>query len=71
MLNLYVKLAMLRSLATERLHRDETGATAVEYGVMVAAIIAVIVAVVFTIGAQILEAFEDVRDAIQAGGTAP
>ena len=66
MLNLYVKLAMLRSLATERLHRDETGATAVEYGVMVAAIIAVIVAIVFSIGTEVQAAFQSVLDVLQA-----
>ncbi len=39
--------------------RDE-GATAVEYGIMVAAIAAVIVAVVFLIGEEILAAFQTV-----------
>ena len=67
MLNLYVKLAMLRSLATERLHRDETGATAVEYGVMVAAIIAVVVAIVFLIGEEIETAFQTVLDELTGG----
>ncbi|MEI2766482.1 MAG: Flp family type IVb pilin [Dermatophilaceae bacterium] len=44
----------------------EKGATAVEYGVMVAAIIAVIVTVVFAIGTRVLGAFTDVRDALPA-----
>ncbi len=39
----------------------EKGATAVEYGVMVAAIIAVIVTVVFTIGTKVLAAFTTVN----------
>jgi pilus assembly protein Flp/PilA len=64
MLNLYVKLSMLRALAADRASQDR-GATAVEYGVMVALIIAVVIAVVATIGQEILTAFETVRDALQ------
>jgi len=45
-------------------HNRDKGATAVEYGVMVAAIIAVIVAIVFAIGQKILAAFTDVNNAI-------
>jgi pilus assembly protein Flp/PilA len=47
--------------------KDEEGATAVEYGIMVAAIAAVIVGVVFTIGGQVNTAFETVSEAITAG----
>jgi len=57
MLKLYVK-------ARTWMDRDE-GATAVEYGIMVAAIAAVIVAVVFLIGEEILVAFETVLDELQ------
>lgn len=39
---------------------DESGATAVEYGIMVAAIAAVIVAVVFDIGEKVDAAFTTV-----------
>ena len=46
--------------------RDEEGATAVEYGLMVAAIAAVIVAVVFLIGTEINDAFKAVLDELQA-----
>ncbi|PYI38885.1 Flp family type IVb pilin [Arthrobacter psychrolactophilus] len=38
-------------------HEGERGATAVEYGIMVALIAAVIIAVVATIGTKILAAF--------------
>jgi len=38
--------------------KDDEGASAVEYGVLVAAIITVIVAVVFAIGVKIETAFE-------------
>lgn len=40
--------------------RDDRGATAVEYGLMVALIAAVIVAIVGTIGQQLLAAFTTV-----------
>lgn len=46
--------------------RDEEGATAVEYGIMVAAIAAVIVAIVFTIGDEISTAFQTVLTELQA-----
>ena len=41
--------------------RDERGATAVEYGVMVALIVAVIIAIVATIGQDISGAFNTVE----------
>jgi pilus assembly protein Flp/PilA len=47
--------------------KDEEGATAVEYGIMVAAIAAVIVGVVFTLGGQVNTAFVTVSEAITAG----
>jgi pilus assembly protein Flp/PilA len=43
---------------------DEEGATAVEYGLLVALIAAVIVAIVATLGTQIRTAFETVSGAI-------
>ena len=46
---------MLKSLRNFR--RDKKGATAVEYGIMVAAIAAVIIAIVFVIGGQVNDAF--------------
>ena len=45
------------------LRRDE-GASAVEYGLLVAAIAAVIVAVVFVLGTRIQGAFQDTCDSI-------
>ena len=41
---------------------DEEGATAVEYGIMVALIAAVIIAIVVTLGEQIQDAFQTVSD---------
>ncbi len=43
---------------------DERGATAVEYGLLVALIAAVIVAVVVTLGTQIQGAFQTVSDSL-------
>lgn len=48
--------------------RSEEGATAVEYGLMVAAIAAVIVGIVVTLGGKIKQAFTDVNTALPAGG---
>jgi pilus assembly protein Flp/PilA len=41
--------------------RDEEGATAVEYGLMVAAIAAVIITVVYAIGTKVNSAFSTVE----------
>ena len=43
---------------------DEEGATAVEYGIMVALIAAVIIGIVLTLGGQIETAFTDVSTEI-------
>ena len=45
--------------------RDEEGATAVEYGIMVAAIAAVIIAVVIAVGTKTNGAFTKVDTAMQ------
>jgi pilus assembly protein Flp/PilA len=47
-----------------RAERDETGATAVEYGMMVALIAAVIVGLVATLGTQIQAAFQTIVTAL-------
>ena len=44
--------------------QDDRGATAVEYGLMVALIAAVIVATVVTLGGQVDGAFQTVSDAM-------
>ena len=60
MLKAYSRLAArINSLRTE-----EEGATAVEYGLIVALIAAVIVTVVATLGGQISDAFEEVSTAL-------
>ena len=47
-----------------RFLRDEEGATAVEYGIMVAAIAAVIITVVIAVGGKTNDAFEKVNGAM-------
>lgn len=46
------------------LRRDERGATAVEYGLLVALIAAVIIGVVTILGGQIKDAFQSVVDGL-------
>jgi len=55
---LNVIIARLRQL------QDEKGATAVEYGIMVALIAAVIIAVVTALGVEVQAAFQSVVDAL-------
>lgn len=57
----YVTLA---SVLAERPRRSDRGATAVEYGLLVALIAAVIVGVVVTLGTKIADAFSTVNTAI-------
>jgi pilus assembly protein Flp/PilA len=60
--------------ALKRFFRDEQGATAVEYGLIVAAIAAAIVAIVFTLGTKIRGAFTTVDTEMgrtSGGGTTP
>ncbi len=51
--------------------KDEEGATAVEYGLMVAAIAAVIILAVFTLGGKVKTTFEGVNTAIDNKGVTP
>ncbi|ROR90448.1 Flp family type IVb pilin [Nocardioides aurantiacus] len=60
MIKLYVALQMLQT------RRDEEGASAVEYGLLVAAIAAIVVAIVFLLGDVVTEVFQDTCDSVQA-----
>ena len=51
--------------------KDEEGATAVEYGLMVAAIAAVIIVAVFALGGKVKTTFEEVNTAIDNKGVTP
>ncbi len=50
-----------------RLIKEDSGATAVEYGIMVAAIAAVIITVVFLLGGRVKSVFTTVDNAITTG----
>ena len=61
MLKLYVSL---QTFLSQPLRRDERGATAVEYGLMVALIAAVIVGVVTALGGNLTTLFTNVSNAL-------
>ena len=58
---------MLQKIRTSMLKNDD-GASAVEYGLLVAAIAAIIVVVVFALGGYVKGAFDDTCNGIQDGG---
>jgi pilus assembly protein Flp/PilA len=64
MLRISLFLHSLHSLLTQPLRGEERGATAVEYGLLVALIAAVIVAVVAVLGTQIQNAFQTVSNSL-------
>jgi pilus assembly protein Flp/PilA len=57
-------MTRLLTCITTHLRTRERGATAVEYGLLIALIAAVIVAIVLILGRQVSNAFESVSDAI-------
>ncbi len=61
----YLKIMLNARLAK----MEERGASAVEYGLLIAGIAALIVIAVFALGPIIKEAFSDTCDAIDAGNT--
>ena len=61
-------ISYLRNLLESRLASDEErGASAVEYGLLIAGIAALIVVAVFALGPVVNEAFEDTCDEITSG----
>ncbi|MDK3255842.1 Flp family type IVb pilin [Blastococcus capsensis] len=67
MINAYATLASLVAFAQDRLKREEKGATAVEYGLMVGLIAVVIIAAVTLLGEQLNGLFQSVTGSL--GGT--
>ena len=51
-----------------RFIRDESGATAIEYGLIAAGISIAIIAVVFTLGGQLNTTFSEVNDSLANAG---
>jgi len=75
MLSLYLKYQGLKyslrgSVAGKlrKLRDDESGATAIEYGLIAAGIAVAIVAVVFTIGDELVTLFTGVQEDLQDAG---
>jgi len=60
---------MMHYIWALRERRNDEGATAVEYGLLVAAIAAVIVLVVFVLGKYVRSAFKDTCHSISANGS--
>jgi pilus assembly protein Flp/PilA len=60
-------IQMLKTYIDAHWYRED-GATAVEYGIMVAAIAAVIVGTVIILGGQVDTAFQTTSDALPGGG---
>jgi pilus assembly protein Flp/PilA len=60
---------MLHYIWAVRNRRNDEGATAVEYGLLVAAIAAVIVLVVFVLGKYVKSAFKDTCNSISTNGS--
>jgi pilus assembly protein Flp/PilA len=61
-----IMLNHIRNIITKR---DEDGASAVEYGLLVAAIAAVIVIIVFALGGLIKDAFSKTCNSISTGSS--
>lgn len=51
--------------ASKRFLRDEEGATAVEYGVLVALITVAVIVIIYSIGQELNTAFTKVRDCLK------
>lgn len=59
---MYALSTILAFISTAKTRNDERGATAVEYGLLVALIAAIIIAVVGFLGTDVLNAFNAVED---------
>ncbi|MGY2065762.1 Flp family type IVb pilin [Blastococcus sp. SYSU DS0619] len=71
LINAYATLASLVAVTQDRLKRDEKGATAVEYGLMVGLIAVVIIAAVTLLGTELEGLFTDVTDSLPDAPAAP
>jgi pilus assembly protein Flp/PilA len=63
-MNPFATFVSLVALAQDRLRREEKGATAVEYGLMVGLIAVAIIATVVILGDQLDALFQQVVDAL-------
>lgn len=69
LLSFFVALQSRFASAGKRLSREETGATAVEYGLIVGLIAVAVVAALVLLGPQIAGLFTQVSDSIPEGVT--
>jgi pilus assembly protein Flp/PilA len=60
----------IRNLLSGRRERTEDGASAVEYGLLVGGIAAVIVVLVFALGGQVQTLFSKTCDSVKTGSSA-
>jgi pilus assembly protein Flp/PilA len=67
MLNSYATIVSLIALAKDRM-REEKGATAVEYGLLVGLIAVAIILTVTALGGQLQDLFQSVTDALPVVG---
>ena len=69
MLNPFAIVVTLASFAADRLNKEEKGATAVEYGLMVGLIAVAIIAAVTLLGTELTRLFDEVGAALTGAGT--
>jgi pilus assembly protein Flp/PilA len=69
-LNPFATLATLVSLAQDRVRREEKGATAVEYGLLVGLIAVAIIAVLLTLGPELRDLFTEVVGGLEQANDA-
>lgn len=67
MLRLYTKVMEMK-VRLRRALTDESGATAIEYGLIAAGIAVAIITIVFTLGTEINNMFSDVQTQLQSRG---
>ncbi len=68
MINLYASLVSLVSIAQDRVRREEKGATAVEYGLMVGLIAVVIIGAVVFLGEELDGLFTEIGTELSTAG---
>ena len=71
MTQLYTSLYTLVAFASDRLKKDEKGATAVEYGLLVGLIAVAIIATVVLLGGRLNGLFQTITNALPGGAAAP
>ncbi len=62
-------LAYIRKVAATKKENGEAGASAVEYGLLIAAIAAVIIGIVFGIGILVKNGFSKTSNCLSSSGT--